>query len=238
MTAAPAPGRAPRRCRSPRRCSSAGSRPPDVLPSSRASSPPEPSTETRARAVEFARSRRAASSPRAAARVDVSALRQVLDRAVAAATPEEDREAMATLDDAPQLGAVREKVRGRRAPRLRRRRHASRERRPARPGRARRRGPAPARWHRRGLLRQQPVPEPHERLPGEVQVLRLRAHGQAGRRLPVGDRRRSCSTRSRRYEAQPLHRDPHGRRRAPAPRLRRTTSISCAACTRRCRTCT
>ena len=76
---------------------------------------------------------------------------------------------------------------GGRATRLRRRRRAARERRPARARRARRSGAAAARRRRRGLLRQQPLPEPHERLPREVQVLRVRAH-ERSRTAPTSGR--------------------------------------------------
>ena len=47
----------------------------------------------------------------------------------------------------------------------------------------------------RGLLRQQPVPEPHDDLPGEVQVLRLRAHVEAARCARCGRSRTSSRSR-------------------------------------------
>ena len=76
-----------------------------------------------------------------------------------------------------------------------------------------------ARRHGRGLLRPEPLLEPDERLPREVQVLRLRRDAEAGARLH--DRRPTSSSRtpsSKRGDR--LHRDPHGQRREPARRLR------------------
>ena len=79
--------------------------------------------------------------------------------------------------------------------------------------------PPSAGRHRRGLLRPEPVPEPDERLPCEVQVLRVRGHAEAGRRLHdhaeelVEDALATA-------RAHRLHRDPHGERREPARRLR------------------
>ena len=72
----------------------------------------------------------------------------------------------------------------------------------------------PARRHRRRLLRPEPLSEPDERLPREVQVLRVRADGEAGRRVHAhaGRARRRCP---RAATAHGLHRDPHGRRREP-----------------------
>ena len=60
--------------------------------------------------------------------------------------------------------------------------------------------PARARRHGRGLLRPEPLPEPDERLPREVQVLRVRRHAEAGA-APTRSRPRSSSrTRSRQRE--------------------------------------
>ena len=106
----------------------------------------------------------------------------------------------------------------RRAARPRRRDRAAGVRRPDVAGRAGRHRAAAARRHRRGLLRQQPVPEPHERLPGEVQVLRVRHDQQAVGRLHLGHRRPG-RPRRRGARARALQRDPHGRRREPAPRV-------------------
>ena len=89
---------------------------------------------------------------------------------------------------APQPGARGDprQDRRRRAPRPRRRHRAARVRRPARARRARRHRPPGAGRVGRGLLRQQPVPQPHDDLPREVQVLRVRAHLEAARRRDVG----------------------------------------------------
>ena len=127
---------------------------------------------------------------------------------------------------------------GGRAARLRGRPRAARVGRPARARRARRpRAPA-ARRRRRGLLRPEPLPEPDERLPREVQVLRLRAHAEAGGRLHATRPRSSSRTRVAPARADRLHRDPHGRRREPARRLRLLRRHRRARCTRRCRTST
>ena len=117
---------------------------------------------------------------------------------------------------------------GGRATRLRRRRRAARERRPARPRRARRSGAAPARRRRRGLLRQQPLPQPHERLPGEVQVLRVRAHEQAGRRVHVGDRAAHAARRQALRARAATARSTWSAARARTS-TSTTTSTSCAA---------
>ena len=80
------------------------------------------------------------------------------------------------------------------------------------------RAPA-ARRHRRGLLHPEPLFEPDERLPREVQVLRVRRDPEAGPGLHDLCRR---ARRGRRQAAgaDGLHRDPHGQRREPARRLR------------------
>ena len=57
-----------------------------------------------------------------------------------------------------------------------------------------RRTPA-ARRYGRGLLRPEPLLEPDERLPREVQVLRVRRDAEAGARLHDLDARRSSRTR-------------------------------------------
>ena len=93
------------------------------------------------------------------------------------------------------------------------------------------------RRHGRGLLRPEPLLEPDERLPREVQVLRLRRDAEAGARvhdLHAGARRgRGAPARADR-----LHRDPHGQRREPARRLRVLRRRRALAEARRCRTCT
>ena len=127
--------------------------------------------------------------------------------------------------------------RRRRAARLRGRPRAARDRRPARPRRARRPGAPAARRHRRGLLRPEPLLEPDERLPREVQVLRLRRDAEAGAGLhdldPGDGRGRGAPARADR-----VHRDPHGQRREPARRLRVLRRRASARSSRRSRTCT
>ena len=109
--------------------------------------------------------------------------------------------------------------RGRRASRPRGRHLDPRVGRPARDRRAGRSRPPPARRHGRGLVRSEPLSQPDERLPREVQVLRVRRHREAGARLHADDRgaRRG---RGRAAPARRLHRDPHGQRGEPAHRLR------------------
>ena len=94
-----------------------------------------------------------------------------------------------------------------------------------------------ARRNGRGLLRPEPLREPDERLPREVQVLRVRGDAEAGAR--VHDHRRGA----RRGRAPPargdrVHRDPHGQRREPARRLRLLPRHDRARSTTRCPTCT
>ena len=90
--------------------------------------------------------------------------------------------------------------RGRRAARPRGRPRAARVRRPARRRRAGRPRAARARRRRPRLLHPEPVFEPDERLPREVQVLRVRGDAEAGARLHDDARRarRGCGRRSAR----------------------------------------
>ena len=93
-----------------------------------------------------------------------------------------------------------------------------------------------ARRRRPRLLRPEPLPLPDERLPREVQVLRVRGDAEAGAR--VHDRaRRVRRRRARAARADRVHRDPHGQRREPARRLRVLRRHDRASSTRRCRTC-
>ena len=110
-------------------------------------------------------------------------------------------------------------------------------RRPARAGRARRPRAASARRQRRGLLRPEPEPVPDERLPREMQVLRLRRHAKAGAGLHAHARRSSSRTRCASERCR-VHRDPHGQRREPPCPVRVLRRHRPRRCTRRCRTCT
>ena len=117
------------------------------------------------------------------------------------------------------LDQIRAKVEAGRAARPRGRARADGVRRPARARRAGRPRPARARRRRPRLLRPEPLLEPDERLPREVQVLRLRRDAEAGARLHE-DGRRARRRRRARARADGLHRDPHGQRREPARRPR------------------
>ena len=68
-------------------------------------------------------------------------------------------------------------------------------------------------------------------LPREVQVLRLRPHVEAGGRATSGTSTSSSPTRRRSARRPGLHRDPHGRRRASAPRLLVLRRHHARACT-------
>ena len=121
--------------------------------------------------------------------------------------------------------------RGGRAARLRGRPRAARVGRPARARRARRPRAAAARRDDERLLRPEPLPEPDERLPREVQVLRVRGDAEAGA-TPTRLRRR----RARRGRAPPARARPASPRSTwSAARTRTSTSTSTS---RRSRSCT
>ena len=76
-----------------------------------------------------------------------------------------------------------------------------------------------ARRRRRGLLRPEPLSLPDQRLPGEVQVLRLRGDAEAGHAYTLTpDEFVADALAAARGDA--VHRDPHGQRREPARGLR------------------
>ena len=126
---------------------------------------------------------------------------------------------------------------GGRAARPRGRPRADGVRRPARDRRAGRPRAARA-WRRRPrLLRPEPVLEPDERLPREVQVLRLRRDAEAGARLHE-DGGRARRGRRPGARADGIHRDPHGERREPARGLRLLRRHDRESSTRRSPTCT
>ena len=142
--------------------------------------------------------------------------------------------AVAELEHA---GADPREGRGRGAARLRGRARAPRVGRRARARRARGHRASPARRDGRGLLRPEPVREPDERLPREVQVLRVRGDPQAAARVHVHD---GGAGRGR---AAPARGRPGSPRSTwSTARTRTSTSASTATrpprSTRRCRTST
>src|SRR5581483_3452008 len=85
--------------------------------------------------------------------------------------------------------------------------------------RARRPRPARARRRRRGVLRPEPLSQPDERLPRQVQVLRVREDAEAGRRVH-DQRRRARRGRGAAVRGCAVHGDSLRERREPARRPR------------------